>query len=185
MVARLDGLPRKDKGVSKKYATEQDRIDARRQQKIEASRRYRERNREVMREKAKSYRLINREVCLERTKKWQRENPDKAKDAVYRRKYGISLRDYENMVSQRNGKCDICSEVKLLVVDHCHDDGGVRGLLCDRCNVGIGCLEDNPDRLFAAAKYIVGYTQLVVDRLERGHNGAPDVLNQNQTESGN
>ena len=172
MVARLDGLPRSDKGVSKKYATQEEKNAVRRQQKIEASRRYREKNREIVREKAKNYRLINREVCLERTKKWQRENPDKAKDAVYRRKYGISLSDYENMVAQRNGKCDICNDVKPLVVDHCHDDGGIRGLLCDRCNVGIGCLEDNPERLISASKYIVGYTQLVVDRLEKGQDDA-------------
>jgi hypothetical protein len=167
MVKRLDGMPRSDKGVLKKYATLEEKSAARRQQKLEAMKRYRERNKEALREKSKAYRLINREVCIERTKKWQRENPSKAKDMVYRRKYGITLAEYEAMVAQRDGKCDICSEKKQLVVDHCHDDGCVRGLLCDRCNVGIGCLSDDPDRLIAAASYIAGYAKLVADRLQK------------------
>jgi len=165
MVARLDGNPRSDKGSLRKYTSFEEKAEARKNQKLAAQRRYREKNRELMREKSKHYRLINRETCIERTKKWQRENPDKAKDTVYRRKYGISLSEYQNMVAKRNGRCDICFEVKPLVIDHCHENGDIRGLLCDRCNVGIGCLEDNQERLISAAKYIAGHAKLSADQL--------------------
>lgn len=75
-------------------------------------------------------------------------------------KYGISLKEYDEMLKQQNGKCKICGSEKVggnhkyLKVDHCHKTGKVRGLLCNDCNLGIGKLKDDPDILRNAAKYI-------------------------------
>lgn len=78
--------------------------------------------------------------------------------------YGLSLVEYGKMHDAQGGKCAICNEwetarsntgyVKNLAVDHCHTTGEVRGLLCNRCNVGIGYLNDDVVRLHSAIKYL-------------------------------
>jgi hypothetical protein len=71
--------------------------------------------------------------------------------------YGISLDQYNEMMRKQDGRCAICGVpnfIRKLVIDHCHDTGKVRGLLCDRCNTGIGKLRDNIDILQSAIKYL-------------------------------
>lgn len=59
-----------------------------------------------------------------------------------RTKYGLTLEDYEVMKRLQNGVCPICRKrTKRLYVDHSHDTGEVRGLLCNRCNIGLGYVE--------------------------------------------
>lgn len=71
-------------------------------------------------------------------------------------KYGLTVEQYDAMVSAQSGRCLICNgePARKLVVDHCHAGGQVRGLLCHGCNVGIGHLRDDPIRLIAAAAYL-------------------------------
>lgn len=72
-----------------------------------------------------------------------------------RHKYGIDLVDYNQMLSEQDGKCKICkAEVKRLVVDHCHITKRVRGLLCNHCNVGIGMLKESENIMREALNYI-------------------------------
>ena len=52
--------------------------------------------------------------------------------------------------------------IKALSVDHCHETGAIRGLLCGPCNTGIGMLGENPERLTAAADYL--YRAIALDR---------------------
>lgn len=68
--------------------------------------------------------------------------------------YGISPDDYRSLLEKQNGFCAICSKAKELVIDHCHCTGVVRGLLCQKCNLGLGHFEDSTERLKAAAKYL-------------------------------
>jgi hypothetical protein len=75
------------------------------------------------------------------------------------RVFGITLEDYERMLLAQNGVCAICRQPeriknRSLAVDHCHVSGRVRGLLCSRCNSGIGHLGDDPARLRAGADYL-------------------------------
>jgi Recombination endonuclease VII len=60
------------------------------------------------------------------------------------------------MVAKQNGLCAICKRkpAKKLCVDHCHATGIVRGLLCRKCNTGLGCYEDNPTFLRSATAYL-------------------------------
>lgn len=92
---------------------------------------------------------------------WYRAN----KDYMTAKRYGLSVEDYRRMWMERNGKCDCCgeSEIKtradtgepyLLGVDHDHVTGEVRGMLCSRCNVALGMLDDNPDRIRKLLSYI-------------------------------
>lgn len=69
-------------------------------------------------------------------------------------KYGLTIEQYDAMWNEQGGKCKICRQELKLVVDHCHNSNAVRGLLCDRCNVGLGCFGDDVDRLRAAVLYL-------------------------------
>lgn len=68
------------------------------------------------------------------------------------------LADYEAQLAKQGGKCAICfkppSGKKILGIDHCHKRGKVRGLLCDRCNTGLGLFLDDPANLRMALYYL-------------------------------
>lgn len=75
------------------------------------------------------------------------------------KKYGIDKLQYLKMLEEQNHKCKICprtheQEKRGLVVDHCHDSGEVRGLLCHKCNAGIGFFRDNTEFLANAITYL-------------------------------
>lgn len=72
--------------------------------------------------------------------------------------YGITYEDYQALLERQGGVCAICGKPpkdgRILDVDHSHNEGHVRGLLCSPCNVGIGHFEDKPQLLQAAIKYL-------------------------------
>lgn len=129
-------------------------------------------------EKEKEYKDINKDIQKQQKKEWQKNNPDKIK--LYRtnsnlkkgitpkkigydrlenrcKKFGISKDDYFTMKTNQNNKCLICNkeqEVKDLAIDHCHTTNKVRGLLCNSCNLGLGCFKDNLEILKNAIKYL-------------------------------
>tara|TARA_R100001129_G_scaffold173961_1_gene145944 strand:+ start:5781 stop:6098 length:318 start_codon:yes stop_codon:yes gene_type:complete len=70
------------------------------------------------------------------------------------RRYGMSKEEYDRRVSECNSMCPICGEVAKLVVDHCHKTNIIRGLICDRCNNGLGCFKDNIKILKKASEYL-------------------------------
>ena len=78
-----------------------------------------------------------------------------------KRKYGLSIEEYEVKLKEQDCVCAICkqpsSDLKSLAVDHDHTNGKIRGLLCSKCNLGIGNLEDNPEHLINAKRYIEEY----------------------------
>ena len=81
-------------------------------------------------------------------------------DYFLTRNYGLKPGEYAEMVKTQGGQCAVCKTAKpggtgkRWCVDHDHETGKVRGLLCTHCNMGIGQLGDDPDRLRAAAAYI-------------------------------
>lgn len=73
--------------------------------------------------------------------------------------YGITPSDYDAMLQKQAGRCAICrtddtGNKSFFHVDHCHLTGKVRGLLCTRCNTGIGHLADDPFIASEAARYL-------------------------------
>lgn len=74
--------------------------------------------------------------------------------------YGLSEDDYERMNEQQQGLCAICGGTRVragttgLVVDHDHETGAVRGLLCSSCNTGIGHMQESKSVLMAAIRYL-------------------------------
>jgi hypothetical protein len=82
------------------------------------------------------------------------------------RKYGLSLDDYDAMVTQQQGVCAACGQPETasnqfgvipLSIDHDHETGKIRGLLCMRCNWALGFLGDNPERLRMLLQYMEKY----------------------------
>lgn len=71
-----------------------------------------------------------------------------------RHAYGITPEQFDQMVEQQGGKCGICGGEEPLCVDHDHDTGAIRGLLCSRCNRAIGLLGDDLPSLTAAVTYL-------------------------------
>lgn len=82
--------------------------------------------------------------------KWNAENPERLTEARrrhhLRRKYGLSLETYEELLEAQMERCAICLRDfdGPPHVDHCHDSGVVRGLLCKNCNIGLGHFQDDP-----------------------------------------
>lgn len=86
-------------------------------------------------------------------------NPDRPKgmsgvDAHKWDTYGLTPDGYAEMWLEQDGRCAICETSCRLNIDHCHETGQVRALLCHRCNVALGWMNDSPHRLRVAAKYI-------------------------------
>jgi hypothetical protein len=100
----------------------------------------------------------HKEKQVARAREYRANNPDAGREAKFKYKYGISLFQYELLFKAQNGKCAICDEPSkaTLDVDHDHATGKVRGLLCRRCNLGIGHFCDDPDVIRNAMKYLGG-----------------------------
>lgn len=79
--------------------------------------------------------------------------------AKLKRVYGITQQDYDRIFAAQRGTCAICYESLARVrahLDHDHDTGAVRGILCCSCNRGIGYLRDNHEIARRAALYLKG-----------------------------
>ena len=110
-------------------------------------------------ERHAEWRKNNREHLRNYDKNRYRKSPDRWEQHISS-KYGIAKADYERMLKEQGGKCAICggdskhNKQGRLNIDHCHDSGVVRGLLCWECNTAIGKMKDSPVILRAAAKYL-------------------------------
>ncbi len=100
---------------------------------------------------------------LAATRTWTAANAERSRlsheNSRLKRAYGISLEDYTAMLLKQGGVCAICEGACTsgrLSVDHCHNTGRVRGLLCRTCNTAIGLLDDSPTLVAVALKYLGG-----------------------------
>jgi len=161
-----------------------------RERRLEIQRKYRERNREKLNEKNREYRKNNKEKVKESNDNWSRNNPEKVlakakryrdnniddcrkrnkewydlnkhrvKDRTLKRKYGISLDEFNEMLNLQGRHCALCPAIPegqkngTLVVDHCHVTGKIRSLLCNPCNTAIGLLKEDKEVLKKAIDYL-------------------------------
>jgi hypothetical protein len=97
-------------------------------------------------------------------KQWYTKNKERMKERFRRNnyfsRYNITIADYEKLLEKQNNSCAICysktgSANKRLAVDHNHQTGIIRGLLCDECNTGLGKFKDNPSLLTNAIAYLI------------------------------
>jgi hypothetical protein len=97
--------------------------------------------------------------------RWRAANPEADKRKYLMRKFNITLEEYKDLLNKQNGVCAICGEKEsvlrraksgqeMLAIDHCHVTGKIRGLLCFKCNTGIGALGDSVEGLERALSYL-------------------------------
>ena len=116
-----------------------------------------------------STKLTEREKASIVTRLWRKNNKERHdtrhKDYNLKKTYGISLEQYNAMLTAQNSVCAVCGEASTithksdgrlhsLCVDHDHETGAVRALLCARCNTLLELIEQNPRRLAALEKYL-------------------------------
>lgn len=90
-------------------------------------------------------------------------NPQVSRRARLLITYGLTIEDYDNLLTDQGGMCKICAQpettlikgvVIRLAVDHCHKTGKIRGLLCSGCNTALGGFNDNIDIMNKAIDYL-------------------------------
>ena len=153
-----------------------------RTKRLERKRRYREANKEKLKEYNNQY-YTQKTIDKRKSKKEKEKELDKISQDLERkekdklildkydwysakilhkrlmREYGIGVDDYKTMQSQQEGRCWICQVhekdlTKALHVDHDHKTGKVRGLLCSACNTGLGFFKDETVLLRRAISYL-------------------------------
>ena len=92
------------------------------------------------------------------------DRPDIRRSYNLKQRFDMTIDQYNKMFLKQKGKCSICNSAetaldnkgctKYLAVDHNHDTGAIRGLLCSSCNTGIGLLGDSVKTLKSAIKYL-------------------------------
>lgn len=98
-------------------------------------------------------------------REYRKKNPDKMKTIDLKKRFGITLETYREILKKQNHVCAICGRPenavdhrtglpRALAVDHDHLTGKIRGLLCTQCNRGLGKFNDNLLYLKSAVKYL-------------------------------
>lgn len=81
----------------------------------------------------------------------------KSRDTMLKSNYGISIEQYEEILVSQQGVCWICEKTngrRSLAVDHNHNTGQIRGLLCSKCNIALGYVDEDPDILEKMISYL-------------------------------
>lgn len=112
------------------------------------------------RSKSKSLRHSWCIPCMKELKSWKQYQ----RKYSLKKRYDLTIEDYNRMLISQEYKCKICGTTDTgsrtnFAVDHDHTTGDVRGLLCDRCNHGLGNFKDNVEFLKQAIEYLTGETQ--------------------------
>lgn len=87
-------------------------------------------------------------------KKWKDEHPEHVKSHRLKARYGIDRTEYFKIAEEQNNLCKICNRKRKLFVDHCHDTGKIRGLLCQKCNSALGFLDDDVSHVRSMLEYM-------------------------------
>jgi hypothetical protein len=99
---------------------------------------------------------------------WRRNNWVAANRRLRRR--GATQKMYDELYEAQHGCCALCNEPEekfsWLCIDHDHETGKIRGLLCPNCNRGLGLLQDSPQLLQKAAAYVTAHKPEKVEVLE-------------------
>lgn len=131
-----------------------------REKRIQRARQWRKENPDKLREIKRRWDANNPEKLREQRRRKKPRSLEKAREASRKHLYGVTSEMFETMLVEQNHSCKICGKKprpgRTLTVDHCHETGQVRGLLCTACNVAIGQLGDNEAGLLRALNYVQG-----------------------------
>lgn len=104
--------------------------------------------------RAKARAALNRDKHRAYGLVWRAANKRTILANNLRNRYGLAIEDYDAMFTQCGGLCEICRVAPVRAVDHCHQTGKVRGLLCSTCNRGLGVFKDSLEGLEKACEYL-------------------------------
>jgi len=96
----------------------------------------------------------NREKLNARARKWAKDNPKKVERTRKKYNYGISLEEIQARINAQDGLCKICMKRPAKEVDHNHETGQVRSILCGKCNRAIGLFDEDQMTLLSAVRYL-------------------------------
>lgn len=121
---------------------------------------YYERYQEQIKKKRLEYRKTHKEEENRKRREYSKRKPDVIKNQHLVAEFKMTLQQFRDMEAQQGGVCKIClkpptKSKKFLSVDHDHKTGKVRGLLCNRCNSGIGYFKDNTSLMLTAISYLL------------------------------
>lgn len=77
-----------------------------------------------------------------------------SRERYLRRKYKITLAEYEQLFAAQSGACAVCKRVVELFIDHCHTRGTIRELLCHNCNAALGLMREDPLAIAGLIEYL-------------------------------
>jgi hypothetical protein len=123
---------------------------------------YYEAHKQEINERRRAHYLSHKQEINERKRAYYHSHKQEIKPALRRgqlkRQYGISPADYDALLAKQGGVCPLCGKrsEKTLCVDHCHETGTIRGLLCRQCNFALGCFTDSQAAMMAAIAYLGG-----------------------------
>lgn len=106
----------------------------------------------------------NKAVANEKRRQWGAANGDRIHARHIRKRYGMDVDDFLALLERQEDCCLICLGLfdfvgyhksdKSPVVDHDHVSGKVRGLICKKCNIALGCFRDSPQVVASALRYL-------------------------------
>ena len=149
----------------------------------ERRKKFREENKELVaaqqRERHKRWYEKNKEKVMENQREYVKKNRTRVRNRGYdyhlKTNYGMPIEEYRKIAEMQEYKCKICSrefmrdiemdkETKYsrLVVDHNHDTGAIRGLLCHKCNLGLGMFQDDLQLLLKAYDYLKTVLNVII-----------------------
>lgn len=161
-------IANKEKIKARKKLSSKKRYEKNKDMLLQNNREYvglnKEKIRVVKRVSEKAWYYKNREKILAQKKLWAEKNPEKValkKDRKLAKQYGIEIGEFAKMAEAQGYKCAACGTDKPggkgnWQVDHCHKTDKVRGLLCFRCNITLGLINDDTAILEGLSKYLGG-----------------------------
>jgi len=136
-----------------------------REERLKKQKEYYQKNKDVIGEKVKERYLKIKDSQSEKTKQFRIDNPYFVKERdrryYFKKQYNITIDDLKQMWESQDGLCANLNCLKELTygkagfaIDHCHNTGNIRGLLCMKCNVSLGNVNDSVDKLIGLIAYL-------------------------------
>ena len=121
---------------------------------------WRNANRDKVREVGQRYARANLTKIMEKNRHYRKRRPDLVRKWWLKAKWGLTPEQYESILAIQGGGCGICKatpngngRAKWLYIDHDHESGFIRGLLCARCNIALNRMVLNTQWIKAAKEY--------------------------------
>ena len=124
--------------------------------------------RKCQREYGKKWLEENGDKNIVYCRRYYKENKQKWREREYKKKYNMTLQEFDALLLSQNNKCPICDtalkSTRQMHVDHHHESGMRRQILCSKCNTALGLLNENVVNFEKAIQYINKWNKICVQR---------------------